>query len=349
MEVNPDVERYLIEKYGPDYRKKAAQDHQEQTERSNMASVASSFGNALAGRSNAASDAYYSQQKKDSKDNTIGRIEADRKSYIDNAIQGSQLDKTQLEAAKSDPKSQASISFRKSIESMNPGFVKAYGDQWENVSAADQEMVFKPLQLKQQMEDRALARADRMTLAKEKDAEKQRKDAELSATQAKQLGLHQLGDLAERQYQEATSNPKDFDPTVVGQVIDNSSWAPAWAMNENASKARTAQSNWVEAFLRDASGAAIPPSERLAYAQDYFPQPGETPAEIENKARLRKQKMQNALIGSGPQGAQIASTQSAPESSQRDPQVESYAQAHGISYEQALRVKQQRTSKQAGM
>lgn len=152
--MNPDIEKYLIEKYGPDYAKRAESAHSEQTDRSNMASVASSFGNALAGRSNAASDDYYAQQKKDSKENTIGRIEADKKSYMDQALQGAQLDKSKREAALSDPKSQASMTFRKNLAANFPRIAEVYGADFENVSAADQESIFKPLQLREQIEAR---------------------------------------------------------------------------------------------------------------------------------------------------------------------------------------------------
>ena len=69
--------------------------------------------------------------------------------------------------------------------------------------------------------------------------------------------------------------------------------------NNKAIEAQAAQSAWVESYLRDASGAAIPPSERMAYAKDFFPQPGDSTDVVANKAQLRAQKMENARIAAG--------------------------------------------------
>jgi hypothetical protein len=143
----------------------------------------------------------------------------------------------------------------------------------------------------------------------------EKEKTELGATQAKQVGLYNIGAKAEEQFNKAVADKNEYDPTGVGQWIDNSEWAPAWMKNSKAVEAQAAQANWVESFLRDASGAAIPPSERMAYAKDFFPQPGDTPEVVANKAEMRKQKMQNALIGAGPNASQYANS-SMPETKQ---------------------------------
>jgi len=132
------------------------------------------------------------------------------------------------------------------------------------------------------------------------DEMRRQKMEELSVGQAKQLGLYQLGQKAEQQYLKAVSDKDDYDPTASGQLIDNSQWAPNAIKNNKAIAAQAAMSSWVEAFLRDASGAAIPAGERLDYAKDFFPMPGDTTDVVANKAELRKQKMENALVGAGP-------------------------------------------------
>jgi hypothetical protein len=132
--------------------------------------------------------------------------------------------------------------------------------------------------------------------AKNKKAEK---SADMTVAEAKQRGLYEMGVKAEQQYLKAIADKNDYDPTAIGQVIDNGQWAPNWMKNDKAIEAQSAQAAWVEAFLRDASGAAIPPSERLYYAKDFFPQPGDTQQVIENKAALRAQKAQNARLASG--------------------------------------------------
>lgn len=129
--------------------------------------------------------------------------------------------------------------------------------------------------------------------------DKQQKNAEMSVPEAKQSGLYNLGVEAEKQYQDAVKDKSKYDPTQVGQVIDNSEWAPNWMKNDKALAAQTAQANWVEAFLRDASGAAIPPSERMAYAKDFFARSGDTPEVVANKERLRQIKQENARVAAG--------------------------------------------------
>ncbi len=129
--------------------------------------------------------------------------------------------------------------------------------------------------------------------------DKQQKNAEMSVSEAKQAGLYNLGLEAEKQYQEAVKDKSKYDPTKVGQVIDNSQWAPNWTKNDQAIAAQAAQANWVEAFLRDDSGAAIPPSERLAYAKDFFAQSGDTDEVVANKDRLRQIKQENARVAAG--------------------------------------------------
>lgn len=124
------------------------------------------------------------------------------------------------------------------------------------------------------------------------------KAEDLSSNQGKQRGLYEMGLKAEKQYQDATQGT-DYNPTVSGQIIDNSQWAPNFLKNNNAIKAQAAQAAWVEAFLRDASGAAIPPGERAEYAQDFFPQPGDPEDVVTNKTELRNQKMENARIAAG--------------------------------------------------
>lgn len=135
--------------------------------------------------------------------------------------------------------------------------------------------------------------------AKREDAKT--KGGEMKIAQAKQLGTYQMGKKAEEQYQAATADANDYDPTGAGQFIDNDStgWVPNIFKNKKAVEANSAQSAWVESYLRDASGAAIAPSERMAYAKDFFPRPGDSEQVIQNKAELRRQKMENALVASG--------------------------------------------------
>ena len=326
--IDPMVKDYLLSKQAE--AKSLKQEIDEKQSGLGWAQFAAGIGDAFQGRSPSQSAGQFQQIRKDIADSTA---------------------KNRL----SDPNSMESQNFRRAIEATTPDFVKLYGDSWNQVTAADKENVFNPLKFKEDRDSReraAAALAGERKEAREQSAldrklkyaqmdidrdiklkDKATKDKELSVAQAKQLGLYNSGMLAEQQFNDAVSNPEDYDPTEVGQVIDNSSWAPNWMKNNSAIKAQNAQSAWVEAYLRDASGAAIPPDERLAYAKDYFPMPGDPDDVVANKTKLRAQKMDNSRLAAGVE---------------KEPDVEKYAAAHNISYEQAMGIKRQRQSKQAG-
>jgi hypothetical protein len=184
-----------------------------------------------------------------------------------------------------------------------------YGPDFDNLTAADQDGVFRFAQMREIMNARRDAASAAAGARADARAERAKKSAELSAVENKQLGLYKLGAEAESQFNKATADKDNYDPTEVGQIFDNSEWAPNFLKNDKAIEAQAAQSNWVEAFLRDASGAAIPPNERGAYAKDFFPMPGDPEDVVKNKASMRKQKMQNALIGAGPGAGNMVAAQ----------------------------------------
>jgi hypothetical protein len=105
----------------------------------------------------------------------------------------------------------------------------------------------------------------------------------------------------ELQYNDAINKGKEkknYDPTSYFDFIDNSDMAPNFMKSDASIEAAAARDAWVENFLRDASGAAIPKDERKQYYPIYFPQPGDSAQAVENKRKLRKLKMdENAKMG----------------------------------------------------
>lgn len=204
------------------------------------------------------------------------------------------------EMAKSgmDPNSQKS----KNTQDAYRGFLQKAGmsdDQINRLSHNDVGDVISNKIKIEDLKDKHFDRMARLDAMRGAQAERAAKQKELSSGLTKQQGTFNMGALAEDQYSNAVADKNNYDPTESGQWIDNSSWAPNWMKNDKAIEAQNAQSAWVESFLRDASGAAIAPSERLAYAKDFFPQPGDTQSVVDNKALLRKQKMANAALGGG--------------------------------------------------
>lgn len=301
--MNDLVKKYLVDKYGENFDQDAQNQYSEATDQNAWAQLGSNIGDAIAGNKVGSANAYFQDLNKQAKENTIGKIDKDREQYVDNQIKSGQIADIQRKAEGDDANSERNQKFRAAVMATAPKIAKVMGDKFNSLTENNQDTLFKFYQLNEQTEARKeqarILAGQKEQDRKDKLAAKAEKDKELSSTEAKQLGLYKTGILAEKQFADATSDTGDYDPTESGQWIDNSEWAPNWMKNNKAIESQAAMSNWVEAYLRDASGAAIPPSERMAYARDYFPQPGDTKAVIENKQALRIQKMDNARVGAG--------------------------------------------------
>ena len=122
----------------------------------------------------------------------------------------------------------------------------------------------------------------------------------MNATEAKKKATASTGGMAEDQFQKAYSKGVEKgsnDPTNIFEVIDNYDFLPQslnFLKSDEALEMQAARDSWVDTFLRDESGAAIPTDERSAYYGIYFPQPGDTPQIVKNKELLRQNKMKEA-------------------------------------------------------
>jgi hypothetical protein len=82
--------------------------------------------------------------------------------------------------------------------------------------------------------------------------------------------------------------------------------------NASQQKAEQAQRNFVNAILRQESGAVISPSEFDNAKKQYFPQPGDTPEVIAQKAANRKTAINGLSRSAGPSYAPPAAPKAAP-------------------------------------
>lgn len=262
-----------------------------------------------------ASEIFY--KRKSSSPNMKGMFDA-AAGAVENPMDREQKALAYLRAKREGVKQQRDMDMASASDDPESGDSKAYAEQLSGLfpkfapyvqgksKAQLQEMMPILMQKARGDEDRALRAQEMMMRSQDrKDAlqtrldEKAMKQKEMSAAQAKQRGLYDIGKKAEEQYAGATANPKEYDPTGVGQWIDNSDWAPNWLKNDKAVESQAAQDSWIESFLRDASGAAIAQSERGAYKKLFFPQPGDSKDVVNNKATLRAQKMESARAGAG--------------------------------------------------
>lgn len=91
---------------------------------------------------------------------------------------------------------------------------------------------------------------------------------------------------------------RGYDRTSYKQGI--ASGLPDWSKNQNLRLQEQAERNFVNAVLRDESGAVIGTSEFESAEKQYFPRAGDGPEVLANKRQNRKQKLQEFAMGAGP-------------------------------------------------
>ena len=85
------------------------------------------------------------------------------------------------------------------------------------------------------------------------------------------------------------------------------------AIGENEQKVEQAQRDFINAVLRQESGAVINPEEFNNARKQYFPQPGDSKAVIEQKARNRQRAIEGFKVGAGPASGMIGDAPNKPE------------------------------------
>lgn len=169
---------------------------------------AAGMGDALAGRDPYQSAKNFQDIRKGVDDSTIGSLERRKNGAMKNV----EVKKTLNNA---DPNSKESMTFRKMMESQFPKVAAQYGDSWANVSAADQENIFKPLQLKETVEARKEAAA---LMAGQQKMIRDEKQTEKDALLATPFGKANTADDA-KQLKEGFESKKNFD-NKIQQMID---------------------------------------------------------------------------------------------------------------------------------
>jgi hypothetical protein len=189
MPLHPLVEKMMKEKYGENYDADAQAQYDEQSDRANTGNFASALGDAIAGNKVGSNAGFFDNRKKEAKENTLGKIETARKGAMEDMQFGSQMDESKRKADLSDPNSSASKAFKNSIRTNFPKIAELYGADFENLSAADQERVFQPLQLKEQMDARK--ETARILASNQSEARKEKQEAKQAVLDEKkeQQGL----------------------------------------------------------------------------------------------------------------------------------------------------------------
>lgn len=145
-----------------------------------IADFVGGLGGAISGRGTSANDSSFSNIYKNIKSQETGRVKEHSEALR-------QQEKDKREADLFDPNSDRSKAFRGIIEKNFPDVAKSYAANWNNVSAADQDSIFRPLQLKENIESRkenarilSQQRNDAAQLRKDEKTEKEQKKVDES-------------------------------------------------------------------------------------------------------------------------------------------------------------------------
>jgi hypothetical protein len=237
-QVDPIIRDYFIkkgalpaDKFSDDEYKKAQDSADEQKSGLGWAQFAAGMGDALAGRSNAQTNQNFQDIRKGIDERTTGNFDKRKKSYMADTQFQNQQKEFATKQAKSDAGSDASISFRKMIEANFPNIAKTYGDSWANVTADDQESIFKPLQLKETINGRN--QAAQIAAGQRADAQALRRDALTQKLDEKEQGLKTPFGIANttddaKQLKAAFESKQNFDNKINEMIqlrTDNSGGA----------------------------------------------------------------------------------------------------------------------------
>lgn len=183
------------------------------------------------------------------------------------------------------------ISARKEL--LPPGVSVSYGAPMAGVDTAGNPVFFQP--------DKAGGQPNIVPGVKPPQ-----KDSALTEAQAKAATYMSQMKSAEK---ELAGVP--IDPTKLWSQVDVSlaGGLTNLAASPSAQRARQAQEQWSEAFLRFKTGAAATKDEVLLNVRTFFPQPGDSADVIDQKQRMRQQAVQDIAFAAG----QKATAQQAPQ------------------------------------
>lgn len=147
----------------------------------------------------------------------LNQFDKGRQDKIQDYALGQQMTKDERENAKSDPNSEPSIAFRKMIEANFPKVAKSYGDNWSNVTAADQNIIFDPLKLKEQTDARKeaamLANSQRGDAREDRKLQREQMDNEKKQKLVTPFGLANSEDDAKK-LKDAFESKSNFDNKI---------------------------------------------------------------------------------------------------------------------------------------
>lgn len=153
-QMDPVVKEYLLKKFD------LGEHNDENRQKLVEQNTGVDLGDKISGALSAIGAGFQGRDAGAAMQSRLSQIQGQKKGIIDQfdkardqKIQGNKIARDE---EKFDPNSSTSMAFKKAIESNFPEIAKAYGENWANVSAADQDLIFEPLKLKETIDARKM-------------------------------------------------------------------------------------------------------------------------------------------------------------------------------------------------
>jgi len=124
-------------------------------------------------------------------------------------------------------------------------------------------------------------------------------------------------------------SPAKLNAATSVENVPGIGWAANAALGDTEQSVGQAQRNFINAVLRQESGAAIASSEFNNARKQYFPQPGDSDSVIAQKQANRERVIESFKIGAGTQGAKHFAPSVVTQSSAHPADINSLLQQYG--------------------
>lgn len=355
--MNPLIQKYLLEKFGQDFGKNDEANYNKSLEANRAAATASAFGDALAGNKIGSQDEYFNQLNKEARESTIGKTERQKKE----ALAEYDIEKSmKSDVEKNDKNSEAAKMAQESLieAGFKPELVSNKSlAELESLSPYTKMIIDKRKQDKEyqfKREENALKRAELGQRRSElQDLKIQEKQNQLQTP----FGLAQTSDDA-KQLKSASEEKANFDRKIQELIDLRKTYGGEIGNREAVARGKQLSKDLLLAYKNmsklgvlsqsdEAIINAIIPPDPLEFRSPLAAMQGQDPI-LNNLQKFKddaeadfQQKLRNRLRNPEQALNKIENQ------SYNEPDVEAYAKKHGISYSEALQIKNERTQKQA--
>ncbi len=327
----------------------------EAASRNRIANIGHGLADLFGGSGNAPSNATFFNNLRAQNNATVTAAEEDRQNRIKNFMLDQQAREFSSQNALADPKSAQSAAVRATYAKMFPDAVSAIGSDWENMSADDiKGNLSNLMEMRARTDERKQASAERAADRAASRAEKQ--DKAIAEKTLKPTDIEKVGEA-----RDAIDTLTDLENTIssqsasMGPVVGRfKTWNPYDTEAQVAQSKVKAAAQMIGKYLE----GGVLRAEDVPKYEAMLPTMKDTPevakGKLNNVRSQLEQRQKSHMEALGAQGYSVAGLAKpkieknvGPEAKSgvayaAEPDVEAYAKAHGITYENAKKIKDAR-------